>query len=185
MSVFAGDEIIPDAAMIYDRQILIRATANDIFPWMVQLGKGRGGWYMPAILERFLPRGWPASRSVESRWQTLAVGDRVPDYGFSADDYFDVVRLERPNCLVYKSERYGTVFTWALLLHESSPDTPGRVLGQQSGIETTMHLRFRGKIRSTGWRRRVIVWAGGWMDYLTTAPMLRGLKERVEKSHLI
>ncbi|RVX71267.1 hypothetical protein B0A52_04841 [Exophiala mesophila] len=184
MDSFAGDEIISDAAMVYDHKILIRATPHNIFPWIVQLGKGRGGWYMPAILEQFLPRGWPASRSIQPRWQTLAVGDRVPDYGFSADDYFDVVSLEPPKCLVYKSERYGTVFTWALLLHEAPADTSGRGLGQQSRVETTVHLRFRGRIQSTGWRRKIIVWAGGWMDYLTTAPMLRGLKERVEKPHL-
>ena len=57
-----------------------------------------------------------ASRRIVPEWQHLAAGDRVADYGFSKDDYFDVVEVSPPYALVYKSERYGTVFTWAILL---------------------------------------------------------------------
>ena len=47
-------------------------------------------------------------------------------------------------------------------------------------METLLHLRFRGKIAATGLKRRLLVWGGGILDHLTTAPMLSGLAERAE-----
>lgn len=175
---YPGDDIIRDAVMIYDRTRTIQAPASSIFPWIVQLGKGRGGWYLTSFWERLLPSSWVPSRRVQQQWQTLAVGDRVADYGTSDDDYFDVVLIEPPTALVYKSERYGTVFTWALLCHEHGGQSEGE------NVSTTVHLRFRGRIQSTGWKRALIVWGGNWIDHWTTAPMLAGLAERVEKPHL-
>ena len=45
---------------------------------------------------------------------------------------------------------------------------------------TLVHLRFRGKIAATGIKRSLLVWGGGVLDHLTTAPMLAGLAERAE-----
>lgn len=76
---------------------------------------------------------------------------------------------------MYRSDRYGCQFAWALLLHEHTDETaPPR---------TTVHLRFRGRIAASGVKKRMIVWFGGMMDYVSTAPMLAGLNERVERAH--
>ena len=171
---FPGDDIISDPSMLYDQFITIAASASTIFPWLVQLGKSRGGWYASTWLERLLPRSWRATRRIEAQWQTLGVGDRVPDYGFSKDDYFIVAQLDPPRALLYRSERYGCLFTWALLLREEQ---------KKGGVQTTVHLRFRGKIASQGFKRKVIVWGGEKMDRWSTGPMLKGLKERAERSH--
>ncbi|KAM0723952.1 hypothetical protein Q7P37_000943 [Cladosporium fusiforme] len=172
---YPGDDLIPDASMIYDQTKTIHALPPDIWPWLVQLGKGRAGWYCPAWLERWLPQSWLASRAINPNWQSLAVGDRVDDYGFSKDDYFDVARLEPGRTLVYRSERYGCLFTWALLLREADDS--------MAPPTTTVHLRFRGRIAATGLKRRLIVWFGSVMDHISTAPMLAGLKERAERVH--
>jgi hypothetical protein len=39
-----GDDLIPDAAST-TRAITIAAPAEQVWPWLVQLGYGRGGWY--------------------------------------------------------------------------------------------------------------------------------------------
>ena len=171
-----GDDVIASPSMLYNQMITVDADAETVFPWLLQLGKSRGGWYGPAWLERFLPRGWRATRQVQTQWQHLNVGDRVPDYGFS-DDFFIVESIEAPNFLVYRSERYGCQFTWALLLRENATGD------NANDVQTIVHLRFRGRIQSEGWKRAVIVWAGEKMDRLTTRPMLLGLKERVERPH--
>jgi len=174
---FTGDDLIPDAAMVYDQRRLIKAAPRDVWPWVVQLGKGRGGWYLPSSWERLLPASWHAAHAINPAWQGLAVGDRVLDYGFNAaEDVFDVVIIEDNRALVYRSERYGTVFTWALLLE--TPDDGG----SSSSSGTVLHLRFRGRIQKTGWKRKLLVWGGGLMDHWTTAPMLTGLAERAEKT---
>lgn len=100
-----------------------------------------------------------ASRTVRHDWQRLVPGDRVDDYGFSPDDYFIVEAIEPETALVYRSERYGALFSWSLILHPQAEE------------QTLLHLRFRGKIAATGLKRRWIVWGGGWLDHITTWPV--------------
>lgn len=61
----------------------------------------------------------------------------------------------------------------SLILHE---------VEKGQGQSTLVHLRFRGKVAAAGLKRRLLVWGGGVMDHLTTAPMLAGLAERAEAS---
>ena len=169
-----GDDIHPDASMIYDQTRVVNASAEEIYPWLLQLGRSRGGWYLTSFWERFIPASWRATRAINPHWQELKVGDRIPDYG-AHDDYFDVALLEPPRAIVYKSERFGLPFTWALLVRETETG---------SGRETSVvHLRFRGALQVTGLKRRIILLFGEFMDYISTAPMLAGLAERVERQH--
>lgn len=170
-TTYPGDDVIPDAAMVYDRKYVIKASPEAIWPWLVQLGKGRGGWYLTRTWEWVFPKSWRASRIINPEWQNLKPGDRVEDYGFGKEEFFNVVSISPPSSLVYVSERLGTIFTWALLLHSQSQDT------------TEVHLRFRGRLQSTGWQRRLLIAGGDWMDWIFTVPMVRGLAERVERPH--
>lgn len=97
----------------------------------------------------------------------------MDDYGFSADDYFIVSEVQPEKALVYKSDRYGGSFSWSLILHD---------LSERDRSATLVHLRFRGKIATTGLKRRLLVWGGGVLDHLRTAPMLAGLAERAEQA---
>jgi hypothetical protein len=161
-----GDEVIPDANMVFDRVAVIDAGPGEVWPWLLQLGKRRAGWYLPHRLERLLPPRRRATRRVDPRWQALGVGDRIPDYG-GRDEYLELVRIEPGRALIYRSERRGAPFTWALLLE---PRGPGA---------TALRLRFRGRLRSAGLQRRAIVMAGNFFDWVTGALMLAGLRERV------
>jgi uncharacterized protein YndB with AHSA1/START domain len=163
-----GDDVVPDASMVYDRARTIAAPPEEVWPWLVQLGKRRAGWYLPARAERLIPSGRRATWRLHTRWRGLKVGDRIPDYG-GRDEELEVVRLDPPHALVYRSERRGATFSWALVLE---PDGAGR---------TVVRLRFRGRLKSTGWRRRVIVAVGELFDWLTSELMLRGLAERVAR----
>ena len=159
-----GDDLIPNAAPVFERTHLIPATPESIWPWIVQLGKGRAGWYLPRSVERWLPYRWRASRSIVPELQHLAPGDVVADYG-GRKEFLEVVATEPPRVLVYRSKRFGTSFTWALMLHPR-------------GDTTVVHLRFRGGLRSRGIRRWLIIRVGDLFDWWTTALMLRGLAER-------
>jgi hypothetical protein len=193
-TAFPGDAVIPNANMIYDQHITIPSrTPSQCFPWLLQLGCGRAGWYLPFVIERWIVPGTScASRSVQQRWTQLQVGDVVFDYRMPVFDKeqpsFEVVEVKRDSgegegggisreerYVVYKSQRYGAVFSWTLMARPAE------------GVDgTTVHLRFRGKIAATRLKARLIVWGGGIMDYLSTAPMLWGLKDRVlaeEKEH--
>ncbi len=163
-----GDDIVLGAFMVFDRRRVIAAPPHAVWPWLVQLGKRRAGWYAPRGVERWLvPPRRRAARALDPRWQSLAVGDRVPDYG-GRDEFLEVVLIDAPHALVYRSARRGARFSWAL------------ILTSEGAHGTLVRLRFRGRLRSTGWRRRAIIAVGGCFDAITAEVLLRGLAERVE-----
>lgn len=166
MSNLPGDELIPDANMVFDRRRELAAPAEQIWPWLIQLGKRRAGWYLPARLERFVPPSRRGAWYLDPRWQDLSVGERIPDYG-GPSAQLEVASIDAPRALVYRSERRGARFSWALILDPVSANA------------TRVHLRFRGRLKSAGWRGHAIMLIGDLFDRLTGELMLRGLSERV------
>jgi hypothetical protein len=183
----AGDGLIADPEIQIDRATVIRAPARAVWPWLVQLGKGRGGWYMPGWLERLIvwpPRKRSAKRIVDEL-QSLAAGDLVPDWG-RGDPSFKVIELDPPRALVYLSLRDRArnwtwpaddpphsevlAFSWALVLEEIDAE------------RCRLHIRLRGRFGKRGRLRPVFVSLGGLVDYLTIIAMFAGLKQRVAQA---
>jgi hypothetical protein len=161
-----GDDLIGRADVVMDRAFTVAAAPAAVWPWLVQLGKQRGGWYLPAAVERFLPPGRRAARDIRPAWQRLAVGDVIPDYG-GRDETFEVAAIEPGYALVYRSVRGQMNVTWSITLRPAPA-------GGQDG--TRVHLRLRlGPVRRQ-WLART---AGEFIDALTIAAMAAGLKERL------
>jgi hypothetical protein len=72
-----GDE--PDLRATYQIQhaVTINATPARIWPWLVQLGEDRGGFYSYAVLERLMGLHVRNADHIHPEWQHLAVGDTV------------------------------------------------------------------------------------------------------------
>jgi hypothetical protein len=49
-----GDAVIPCPSYVMDRGVTVRAPADAIWPWIVQMGYQRGGWYTSPWLDRLL-----------------------------------------------------------------------------------------------------------------------------------
>jgi hypothetical protein len=161
-----GDELVPAADVVMDRAFTVDAAPEQVWPWLQQLGKRRAGWYFPHSVERVIPPSRRAIRVLDPRWGRLRVGDVIPDYG-GAHETFDVVHLEAPTTLVYRSRRGNTDMSWAITL---APDEAGG---------TRVHLRLRlGPVR----RRWLAESVGGLFDLLTIAGMAAGLRERLRAS---
>ena len=162
----AGDDLVPHAAVIMDRAFTVPADPATVWPWIAQLGKQRAGWYLPHTVERFLPRSRRALRRIDPRWQSLAVGTVIPDYG-GRHETFTVAVLEPPSALVYTSRRGSSDVSWSIVLR-AAPDS--------SGATTRVLLRLRvGPVR----HRRLVETAGGLVDLLTIAGLAAGLRERL------
>ena len=65
----AGDSILASADVVMDRAFTVGGDPDTVWPWLVQLGKRRAGWYLPSSIERLLPRSRRATRSIDDRWQ--------------------------------------------------------------------------------------------------------------------
>jgi len=179
-----GDDLVPDASWVIDRRLDFDVSPAQLWPWLVQLGKGRAGWYLPWRAERLLPARRRAARRILPQFQGVAVGDETPDWG-PGEPVFRLVVLRPEQALVYLSLRDRAdrhrwpadggrgpgvmAFSWALVL-----DGDDR--------QTTLHIRLR--VAGVGRRwPRVLEAAGGFVDWVTIALLYRGLRERVAVRH--
>ncbi|MDQ2895239.1 MAG: hypothetical protein M3Y09_06275 [Actinomycetota bacterium] len=164
-----GDELIPGAEVVMDRVAELDAPVAQVWPWLIQLGKGRAGWYLTRRLERLTPRGKRALRRIEPEFQTVAIQERVADYG--RDGWFEARVVEPPHTLVWWSERKRDLsLTWALVLTETGPQT------------SELHIRLRIN-RAIGRRLPAIVqWSAERFDAVTIRMMVAGLRERLADS---
>ena len=74
----AGDELLPDAGLVSTRAVTIDAPPAAVWPWLVQIGSGRGGAYTYDWIENLLGLHMHSARQVLSQFQNLQVGDELP-----------------------------------------------------------------------------------------------------------
>jgi hypothetical protein len=162
-----GDDLLPRAEVVMDRAFTLQERPENVWPWLVQLGKRRAGWYLPARVERWIPPSRRAIRHVDARWQALAVRDVIPDYG-GRHETFTVAQIETDHHIVYTSRRGRTDVTWAIVLTPyDEPPMPAA---------TRVQLRLRLHPVKREW---LATSAGEFFDAVTIAGMAAGLRERL------
>jgi hypothetical protein len=79
--VLLGDELVDHPTVVTNHAVTIPAPPDRVWPWLVQMGWHRGGWYTAHWVDRLLfPANWPsATQLVPDLQRPLEVGDRVPD----------------------------------------------------------------------------------------------------------
>jgi hypothetical protein len=69
-----GDEIVPEARYVTTRAVTIDAPPASIWPWLVQMGQDRAGFYTHNWVERLLRSGIPDVNEIHPEWQGLEPG---------------------------------------------------------------------------------------------------------------
>jgi hypothetical protein len=73
-----GDELVPAPRIGYTRAISIDASPEQIYPWIVQIGAGKGGWYSYDWFETNVLRCQNTNADrIHKEWQGLGIGDKV------------------------------------------------------------------------------------------------------------
>lgn len=127
-----GDNLVPNARYVMDHAVAIDAPPEAVWPWLVQIGQDRAGFYSHDWLERLVGDDIHNADRVHPEWQTLAEGDLVraaqPGYlgGLLGRDLgWRVVHLEPGRSMVLAN--------WgAFVLHRTEAGT------------TILHVRLRG-----------------------------------------
>ena len=71
-SSLPGDELLPSARFVCTRAVTIAAPPAAVWPWLVQVGCGRAGWYSHDLLDNLARPSAP-----EDRGRAAAPGDRA------------------------------------------------------------------------------------------------------------
>jgi hypothetical protein len=166
-----GDDLIGRADLTATRAITIHASADRVWPWIAQLGQGRGGFYSYDFLENLARCDIHSTDRIVPEWQDVAVGDEVrlaPEVGL------DVALLERGRSLVLRGGvPVGKVgppydFTWTFALRDQPNET------------TRLLVRERYAYRRP-WAR-LIVQPTEALSFVMSQKMLRGIRDRAERT---
>lgn len=109
-----GDEFMSNPTYLATRAITIEGTPGEIWPWLIQMGYQRAGFYGYDIVENLgSPRGIQSAQSILPEFQHFKVGDEVP---ISPAGGLTFHAIEPNRYLIWTGEvgQGGYIYTWAL-----------------------------------------------------------------------
>jgi hypothetical protein len=157
-----GDDLLPRAQYRTTRAIAIDATPSEVWPWLVQVGYRRAGWYAGDLLDNFAR---PSIRRIVPELQDLRVGQwlsMVPKP--SERTAFMVDSFEEPDWLLWRTPNRS--WAWRLI----------PLPGGRTRLITRMKTLYE-------WRRPlapVTVMLMECADYPMMRRMLRNIRDRAE-----
>jgi hypothetical protein len=173
-----GDGLVDDPDQVTTRGITIDAAPSDVWPWLVQMGQDRGGFYSYDWLERLVGFGIENADRIHDEWQDRDVGDLVR---LAPGSDMVVAELETERALVLVQEvplrdrgiDADLRWTWAFVLAPTA-----------GGDQTRLLVRTR-----VGWQPddllgHVIGPPIELVHLLMERGMLRGIRERAERTAL-
>ena len=93
-----GDELVEDPKLQATHAITIQAPPSQVWPWIVQIGQGRGGFYSYDFIENSIGLDIHSTSRIHPEYQELKAGDQIP---LSPDGFgIPVVVIEKDRTLV-------------------------------------------------------------------------------------
>jgi hypothetical protein len=105
-----GDEIVREPSFNATRSVSIHAPAENIYPWIVQMGLGRAGWYSYDLLDN-LAR--PSAESILAEYQNIQAGDLIPMSPDGKQGMW-VKDFEKNKWMVWWDKTGDTSWTWEI-----------------------------------------------------------------------
>jgi hypothetical protein len=166
-----GDELMPRASITATRAISVAAAADHVWPWIAQIGQGRGGFYSYDFLENLVGCDMRNADRVVPEWQSIAVGD---DVRLHPEVALRVAAVEPGMALVLRGGiPMGTIappydFTWSFA-----------VRAQADG---TTRLVVRERYAYTRWWSALLVEPVQLISFIMSRRMLLGIRRRAQNA---
>ena len=182
-----GDDLIDEPTAIETRGITINAPPASVWPWLIQMGYERGGWYSYDAMDNRHP---PAD-AVLPEFQSLQPGDTLP-YGIGSGFRVEVVEPERALVLYVDTDLTRKQAEQAVA-EGKLPESIGRTsypdfaaswafyLNPTDDGSTRLIERFRARTPGFGPVNGVLGEIMGTGLVLMGRKQMLGIKERVER----
>ena len=109
-----GDEFVPEPKWSYTLGIAVDAPPEDVWPWIAQIGQGRGGFYTYQTLENMVGCRITNTTEIRPDHQNPAVGDDI--YLHPTGPPMRIEIVDPPNALVLfgSPAHTGTEESWGI-----------------------------------------------------------------------
>ncbi|MDI3210980.1 SRPBCC family protein [Arthrobacter sp. AL12] len=164
-----GDHFLSAAGLQSTRAITIEAPAGAVWPWLAQMGQGRGGLYSYDFLENLAGLDIHSADRIHPEWQDIKVGDRFHLAPAASAD-LEVGLVAPGNAVVLRvppgSSSGPFDFSWAFVLRPQS--------------DGTTRLLVRERYANRQWWARCLVEAVEVASFIMSRRMLHGIRCRAE-----
>jgi len=165
-----GDDLITSPDLVATRAVTVQTSVGRVWPWIAQMGQGRGGFYSYDFVENLAGCDIHSADRIVAEWQDIKIGDEIklaPAVGL------EVTALEPGRSLVLRGGvPMGNTpppydFTWAWVLRDE-PGGTARLLVRERYAYTRPWARF-------------LVEPVEAVSFVMTDKMLRGIRDRAEQ----
>jgi hypothetical protein len=176
-----GDDMVPDANLQTTRALTIAAPPDRVWPWLVQIGQGRGGFYSYDLLENLAGLSIHSASHILPEHQQLSVGDTIavePD-----GSGFRVVELNPERLLLLFIDGSGEGAVCEHFRRVDGASSWAFALTPLDGGRTRLVVRWRARYPTIGsqeLRATVIGPALEPVEFVMERKMLQGIRERAE-----
>jgi len=164
-----GDDVLPTPDLQVTRAVTIKAPADAVWPWLAQMGQGRGGLYSYDFLENLLGLDIHSADRIHPEWQDIHAGDHFHLAPAASAD-LEVALVDAGSSLVLRvppdSPPGPFDFTWAFVLRPQS--------------DGTTRLLVRERYAYSRWWTVWMVEAVEVASFIMSRQMLRGIRRRAE-----
>jgi hypothetical protein len=165
VAAMPGDDLLPRARYRCTRAITIAATPEEVWPWLVQVGCLRAGWYADDLLDNL---AHPSATRIVPELQDLKVGRWLPMAPHpSAATAFVVDGFCAPDWMLWRTP--ASSWAWRLTA----------LPGGRTRLVTRLHASYDGPWAITA--LTVLLMEVG--DFPMMRRMLHGIRERAEAEH--
>lgn len=180
---YPHSELIPEGKRSPTMAVTIEAPPQQVWPWLVQMGWDRGGWYS---WDRLDNAGRPSATEVHPEWQDVAVGDQLSFWALGR-------RLDAYRIRVLEPNRFLGLYGYADLLGRwLDPNQPrpaaymeaiwGFLLNELPGGRTRLVVSGYQTFRPRGIERFAADWVLLPVSWIMQARMLAVLKRNIERA---
>ncbi len=181
--IMPGDELVEKPKFNTTRAVTINAPPEDVWPWLAQMGQGRGGLYTYDWLENLAGLDIHSIDWVVPEMQDLKVGDVIP---LSPDGMGPVVKAVEPNKLLVTAANQDEMsLSWVWHLRDLKDGRTRLVARWRAHFDFGMMLNKEtlNNLKKSPWPTLASLLVTGLLDigeFIMERGMLIGIKKRAE-----